>query len=1269
MRIIYSIVLSMLVLFSSAQTNPPAQALPYSENFTTTAHTSTVYPAGCIGWVTAAPSAAFTTAAPTGDRVLIASSTATTNSGNVHNYNGKIGFLNNSSLDLSLAVAVNTTGQTNVAVAYDVMTIRNPHDGTTNTRVNEITLQYRVGITGTFTTLTGIEYQNNTTTSIGAVTTPQNVVNKTIVLPAACNNQAVVQLRWTSREISGGGARPSFAIDNIVVGTGAPDTTPPTVTTLSPVDNATLVPITSPLVITFNEAVQIGTGNILVKQSSDNTTVQTIDVTTSAVTIAGSTATITLIPLAITTGYYIEMAAGVFKDLSNNNFVGITGATTWNFTTNAPTGGVTTLDANFNTCTTALTDGFTQFSLTGPQVWACTTFGRDPLAPAGTTAFPNAVQINGFASGSNVINEDWLISPALNLTGTTFPLLSFWSRTAFNGAPLKLRVSTNYAGSGNPSAATWTDLVGQFPAQTSNIWKLSQNINLSAFKTATTYFAFVYNSTDDDGARWTVDDVKIDNSPIAPPASVTPNTGEVNFGFVASGSTLVKTMAFTANDISGGVTLTATGNFLISKTNGSFTPSITYTQVEANNIGKTVYVQFAPTTASLNYVGNLTLSTPTVTDTIVILKGNSIDAATTLEVVNWNIEWFGSTTLGPTNKNLQEQNVKTILQNIGADIYALEEVVSETRLANIVSQMPGYSYVLSNYGSYTNPNQAGAGTLADAQKLGMIYKTALFPAGVTSQALLSAGVNTAADVTNPAYNWYASGRFPFMVTGTTTLGGITKQLRFIITHAKANTSPTLTSYNRRKAGNDSLRTHLNTFYPNDNIIFLGDLNDDLDSTITAGITPKFSSYKQFMDDATNFSSPTLALSLAGKKSTVSYNDVIDHVIISNEMKCSYMAGSAAILTDVAALIPNYGNTTTDHYPVFTRYQFVASNAATISYAGSPYCNSTVTVLPTIVGTTGGTFTSTTGLTLNATTGEINLATSTLGNYTVTYTIASGGACASSVTATANIDIRNSSVAPTSITASNPVVCNVAGGTTNLTATGGTLATGASYKWYTASCGGTLIGTGNTITNVPVAPGANTFYVRAEGVCNNTTCASIIINTGVQPSVTIAANSSNGITPSTTPITLTATATPAGTYTYQWFKDNVLVTGENTATINVNAFRAGSYKARVIATSGCDATSISSFVSSASSPTLYITANPNNGIFNVSFFNGDVNTNGRTLSIFDSKGAKVLTQTYGNITPAYGFMKVNISNLAKGIYFLVLRDANGKELATGSVSTN
>src|SRR5678815_4672893 len=89
---------------------------------------------------------------------------------------------------------------------------------------------------------------------------------------------------------------------------------------------------------------------------------------------------------------------------------------------------------------------------------------------------------------------------------------------------------------------------------------------------------------------------------------------------------------------------------------------------------------------------------------------------------------------------------------------------------------------------------------------------------VTTTALLSQGINSAADLTNPAYNYWASGRFPFMMDADVTLNCVTKNVKFILVHGKANTAPTITSYERRKRGADSLHYTLQLNYPTDNII-------------------------------------------------------------------------------------------------------------------------------------------------------------------------------------------------------------------------------------------------------------------------------------------------------------------------------------------------------------------------------------------------------------------------------------------------------------------
>ena len=201
---------------------PAVQALPIDQKFTGLAANSTTYPAGFQGWlVSSSQNTSTYSTALSGDRALIASSTANTTSGNIHNFDGKIGFLNTTSADFAIGFAFSSTGVTGVRVEYDAMVIRNPYDGTANYRLQEMALQYRVGVTGPFITLPSTAYINNSTTpQITAVTTPlDNAVKRIgVTLPSDCDNQAVVQIRWIARLASGSsGSRQSYAIDNITI--------------------------------------------------------------------------------------------------------------------------------------------------------------------------------------------------------------------------------------------------------------------------------------------------------------------------------------------------------------------------------------------------------------------------------------------------------------------------------------------------------------------------------------------------------------------------------------------------------------------------------------------------------------------------------------------------------------------------------------------------------------------------------------------------------------------------------------------------------------------------------------------------------------------------------------------------------------------------------------------------------------------------------------------------------------------------------------------
>ena len=88
------------------------------------------------------------------------------------------------------------------------------------------------------------------------------------------------------------------------------------------------------LVLTFNEAVQAGGGNVVI-YNENGSVARTIAVTdTSQVTVSGTTVTINpSADLAGGGGYYVNLASGVIKDLAGNAFAGISGSLTLNFST------------------------------------------------------------------------------------------------------------------------------------------------------------------------------------------------------------------------------------------------------------------------------------------------------------------------------------------------------------------------------------------------------------------------------------------------------------------------------------------------------------------------------------------------------------------------------------------------------------------------------------------------------------------------------------------------------------------------------------------------------------------------------------------------------------------------------------------------------------------------------------------------------------------------------------------------------------------------
>jgi hypothetical protein len=154
-----------------------------------------------------------------------------------------------------------------------------------------------------------------------------------------------------------------------------------------------------------------------------------------------------------------------------------------------------------NEAFTAGIGDWTTFSVTGAQVWTySSTFGN----PGGM------MKMSGFATTNNA-NDDWLISPAQDLSTLTTANLSLDNAYKFTGNPIEIKISNNYT-SGDPTLATWTTLTGATLSAGNYVYANSGLLNISAFTGAgnnNVHVAIRYTSTASAGSTWEVDNVKI----------------------------------------------------------------------------------------------------------------------------------------------------------------------------------------------------------------------------------------------------------------------------------------------------------------------------------------------------------------------------------------------------------------------------------------------------------------------------------------------------------------------------------------------------------------------------------------------------------------------------------------------------------------------------------------------------------------------------------------------------------------------------------------
>jgi hypothetical protein len=140
-----------------------------------------------------------------------------------------------------------------------------------------------------------------------------------------------------------------------------------------------------------------------------------------------------------------------------------------------------------------------QYDVDGPQSWENYEHNGERFA-----------RMSGWDNGA-VPNEDWLISPELDLSQYQSVKFEFDNARNFPGEDVQLLVSSlNYDGEGNPNDYTWFDLSDEVSWSDDDWnWTASGVIDLSLFISSSVYLGFKYVSDNSAAASWEVDNIII----------------------------------------------------------------------------------------------------------------------------------------------------------------------------------------------------------------------------------------------------------------------------------------------------------------------------------------------------------------------------------------------------------------------------------------------------------------------------------------------------------------------------------------------------------------------------------------------------------------------------------------------------------------------------------------------------------------------------------------------------------------------------------------
>lgn len=264
-----------------------------------------------------------------------------------------------------------------------------------------------------------------------------------------------------------------------------------------------------------------------------------------------------------------------------------------------------------------------------------------------------------------------------------------------------------------------------------------------------------------------------------------------------------------------------------------------------------------------------------------------IDA--TLEIVTWNIEHF------PKDIELTVNYAAQIIRGIDADIYALQEIESNSHFENIIE-------TLNIDDQINNWNGHRASSASYSVNLAYIYKSSLVQ------------VDSIYEIYQD--DWYAFPRDPLIMEFTYENNDIV----LINNHLKAGGNSDDEA--RRLDACQKLDIYISENFPDDEVLLVGDLNDDITEPQNANV------FWAFISEPSEYTFTDMQIAEGSSVywSYPSWPSHLDHILITNELFDEFIMPDSDIQT---LCIDNfldggwdeYDDHVSDHRPVGLKLQF------------------------------------------------------------------------------------------------------------------------------------------------------------------------------------------------------------------------------------------------------------------------------------------------------------------------------------------------------------